>query len=68
MPFYHCFGCVLGTLCAVVHGAAMIVPAASFNPKATLDAIERERATAIYGVPTMYIAQLQELDVRRRAI
>ena len=60
VPFYHCFGCVLGTLCAVVHGAAMIVPAESFNPTATLDAIERERATAIYGVPTMYIAQLQD--------
>ncbi len=66
VPFYHCFGCVLGTLCAVVHGAAMIVPAPVFNPKATLEAIERERATAIYGVPTMYIAQLQELDCTPR--
>jgi fatty-acyl-CoA synthase len=60
VPFYHCFGCVLGTLCAVVHGAAMIVPAESFNPRATLDAIESEHATTIYGVPTMYIAQLQD--------
>jgi fatty-acyl-CoA synthase len=60
VPFYHCFGCVLGTLAAVVHGAAMIVPAESFNPAATLDAIERARATAIYGVPTMFIAQLQD--------
>ncbi len=60
VPFYHCFGCVLGTLCAVVYGAAMIVPAESFNPLATLDAIQQERATAVYGVPTMYIAQLQE--------
>jgi fatty-acyl-CoA synthase len=60
VPFYHCFGCVLGTMCAVVNGAAMIVPAESFNPRATLDAIERERATAIYGVPTMYIAQLND--------
>jgi fatty-acyl-CoA synthase len=59
VPFYHCFGCVLGTLCAVVHGAAMIVPAESFQPVATLDAIEQQRATAIYGVPTMFIAQLQ---------
>jgi len=60
VPFYHCFGCVLGTIAAVVHGAAMIVPAESFNPTATLDAIEKERATALYGVPTMFIAQLQD--------
>jgi fatty-acyl-CoA synthase len=62
VPFYHCFGCVLGTLCAVVHGAAMIVPAESFQSADTLAAIERERATAIYGVPTMFIAQLQHAD------
>jgi fatty-acyl-CoA synthase len=60
VPFYHCFGCVLGTTSAVVHGAAMIVPAESFDPTATLDAIERERATAIYGVPTMFIAELND--------
>ncbi len=60
VPFYHCFGCVLGTLCAVVHGAAMIVPAEYFQAAPTLDAIERERATAIYGVPTMFIAELQD--------
>jgi fatty-acyl-CoA synthase len=60
VPFYHCFGCVMGVLCCVVYGAAMIVPAESFDPRATLDAIEREKATAIYGVPTMFIAQLQE--------
>jgi fatty-acyl-CoA synthase len=59
VPFYHCFGCVLGNMCAIVHGAAMVVPAESFDPRATLDAIERERATAIYGVPTMFIAQLE---------
>lgn len=59
VPFYHCFGCVLGTIGAVVHGAAIVVPAESFHPLATLDAIELERATAIYGVPTMFIAQLQ---------
>jgi fatty-acyl-CoA synthase len=60
VPFYHCFGCVLGTLCAAVYGAAMVAPAESFAPQATLDAIERERATVIYGVPTMFIAQLQD--------
>ena len=60
VPFYHCFGCVLGTLMAATHGAAMIVPAETFNPTATLDAIERERASCLYGVPTMFIAELQD--------
>jgi len=59
VPFYHCFGCVLGVLCAAVHGAAMIVPAEYFDAEATLTAIEAERATSIYGVPTMFIAQLE---------
>jgi fatty-acyl-CoA synthase len=59
VPFYHCFGCVLGTLCCTVYGAAMIIPAEHFDPEATLNAIESERATALYGVPTMYIAQLE---------
>lgn len=58
VPFYHCFGCVLGTLACAVYGAAMIVPAEYFQAEATLDAIEKEKATAVYGVPTMYIAQL----------
>jgi fatty-acyl-CoA synthase len=60
VPFYHCFGCVLGTITSVVYGAAMVVPAESFNAEATLAAIEKERATALYGVPTMFIAQLQD--------
>jgi fatty-acyl-CoA synthase len=60
VPFYHCFGCVLGTLSAVVHGAAMIIPAEYFQPTATLHAIEQARATSIYGVPTMFIAELQD--------
>ncbi len=60
VPFYHCFGCVLGTICAVVYGAAMIIPNESFEAAATLEAIERERATALYGVPTMFIAQLND--------
>jgi len=66
VPFYHCFGCVLGTLAAAVHGSAMVVPAESFNPEATLDAIEKERATALYGVPTMFIAQLQHPSLAGR--
>jgi fatty-acyl-CoA synthase len=60
VPLYHCFGCVLGTITSVVHGAAMVIPAESFNAEATLDAIEKERATSLYGVPTMFIAQLQD--------
>ena len=66
VPFYHCFGCVLGTLCAVVHGAAMIIPADAFQPNATLAAIEQERATVIYGVPTMFIAELQDPSFAQR--
>ncbi len=60
VPFYHCFGCVLGTLAAVVYGAAMIVPAEFYQPTATLDAMEQARATAIYGVPTMFIGELED--------
>jgi fatty-acyl-CoA synthase len=66
VPFYHCFGCVLGTLAAAVYGAAMIIPAAFFDPQATLAAIEEERATAIYGVPTMFIAELAEVSIDER--
>ncbi len=66
VPFYHCFGCVLGTLMAAVYGAAMVVPAESFDPTATLDAIEQERCTSLYGVPTMFIAQLHDPSLARR--
>ncbi|MBX6311594.1 MAG: AMP-binding protein [Isosphaeraceae bacterium] len=58
VPFYHCFGCVLGTTVASVYGCAIVVPAPSFDPKATLAAIEAERCTSIYGVPTMFVTQL----------
>ena len=66
VPLYHCFGCVLGTLCCVVHGSAMVFPAESFQPGATLAAIEQERCTALYGVPTMFIAQFEHEDYPRR--
>jgi fatty-acyl-CoA synthase len=66
VPLYHCFGCVLGTLCCVVHGSAMVFPAESFNPCATLSAIEEERCTAVYGVPTMFIAMFEHEDYPRR--
>jgi fatty-acyl-CoA synthase len=58
VPFYHCFGCVMGNLAAVTHGAAVVVPAETFDAEATLRAIEAHRCTSIYGVPTMFIAQL----------
>ncbi|MBI2425792.1 MAG: AMP-binding protein [Candidatus Hydrogenedentes bacterium] len=58
VPFYHCFGCVLGNLMCVVYGAAMIIPAESFDPDATLDAVAAEKCTALYGVPTMFGAEL----------
>uniref|UniRef100_A0A7C4QXA2 AMP-binding protein n=1 Tax=Schlesneria paludicola TaxID=360056 RepID=A0A7C4QXA2_9PLAN len=66
VPLYHCFGCVLGTLCAVVHGAAMVFPAEGFYAGETLAAIEAERCTVIYGVPTMFIAQFEHPDYPRR--
>ena len=68
VPFYHCFGCVLGTLACTVYGTAMIVPAEYFQPGPTLDALEKEQATALYGVPTMYIAQLQDPSLPSRKI
>ncbi len=58
VPFYHCFGMVMGSLSAVVHGAATIVPAPSFEPEAVLRAVAVERCTSLYGVPTMFIAEL----------
>jgi len=58
VPFYHCFGCVMANLAALTHAAAVIVPAESFDPEATLRAIEMHRCTSIYGVPTMFIAML----------
>jgi fatty-acyl-CoA synthase len=69
VPFYHCFGCVMGTLMCAVYGAAMVVPAESFDPLATLEAIQAERCTGLYGVPTMFIAELShprfgEFDLR----
>ncbi len=58
VPFYHCFGCVLGTLCSAIYGATMVVAHEYFKPEESLAAIESEGATAVYGVPTMFIAML----------
>jgi len=65
VPFYHCFGCVLGTMVGAVYGSAVVVPAPSFSAGATLAAIDAERCTAVYGVPTMYVAQLEHPDFDR---
>ncbi|MFF3552110.1 AMP-binding protein [Streptomyces tsukubensis] len=58
VPFYHCFGMVMGNLAATSHGACMVIPAPSFDPGATLAAVAAERCTSLYGVPTMFIAEL----------
>jgi len=58
VPFYHCFGMVLGNLAAVTHGATMVVPSLVFEPEPALEAASEERCTAMYGVPTMFIAML----------
>ncbi|MEU8900905.1 AMP-binding protein [Nocardia sp. NPDC048505] len=62
VPFYHCFGMVMGNLAATSHGAAVVIPAPAFDPAATLAAVTTERCTSLYGVPTMFIAMLGELD------
>ena len=65
VPFYHCFGMVMGNLAATSHGAAMVIPAPAFDPVATLEAVQAERCTSLYGVPTMFIAELAVPDFGR---
>ncbi|MFJ5022266.1 AMP-binding protein [Streptomyces goshikiensis] len=60
VPFYHCFGMVMGNLACTSHGAAMVIPAPSFEPAATLAAVEAESCTSLYGVPTMFISALAD--------
>ena len=62
VPLYHCFGMVMGNLGALTHGAAVVYPDVAFDAKATLEAVQAERCTSLYGVPTMFIAQLQHPD------
>jgi fatty-acyl-CoA synthase len=66
VPFYHCFGMVLGNLGCTTHGATMVIPAPGFDPGLTLDALEKERCTAVYGVPTMFIAMLADPSLPHR--
>jgi fatty-acyl-CoA synthase len=65
VPLYHCFGMVIGNLGCLTHGAAMVYPSEGFDPLATLEAIEAERCTAVYGVPTMFIAEMDHPEFGR---
>ncbi|MBG6091961.1 fatty-acyl-CoA synthase [Actinomadura viridis] len=60
VPFYHCFGMVMGNLAATSHGACVVIPAPAFDPAETLKAVAAERCTSLYGVPTMFIAELND--------
>jgi fatty-acyl-CoA synthase len=60
VPFYHCFGMVMGNLAATSHGSTMVIPAPGFDPRATLESVAEERCTSLYGVPTMFIAELAD--------
>jgi fatty-acyl-CoA synthase len=62
VPLYHCFGMVIGNLACVTHGAAMVFPGEGFDPLATLETVAEERCTSLYGVPTMFIAELDHPD------
>ena len=65
VPLYHCFGCVIGTMSALASGAAILLPNWTFDPGATLEAVAAERATSLYGVPAMFIAELGHPDFAR---
>jgi fatty-acyl-CoA synthase len=65
VPLYHCFGMVLGNLACITHGAAMVYPSEGFDPFATLEAVEAEHCTGLYGVPTMFIAELVHPEFKR---
>ena len=62
VPFYHCFGMVMGNLAATSHGACMVIPAPGFDPALTLQAVRDERCTSLYGVPTMFVAEWQLIE------
>ena len=65
VPMYHCFGMVIGALACSTHGAAIVFPGEGFDPLATLQAVANERCTSLYGVPTMFIAELDHPDFRK---
>ena len=61
-PLFHCFGCILGYMATATHGSAIVFPAEAFDPYATLKSVQEEKCTALYGVPTMFIADLELLQ------
>ncbi|KIX10049.1 uncharacterized protein Z518_01130 [Rhinocladiella mackenziei CBS 650.93] len=61
-PLFHCFGCILGYMATATHGSAILFPAEAFDPRASLKAVQEEKATALYGVPTMFLAELELID------
>jgi fatty-acyl-CoA synthase len=65
VPFYHCFGMVLGNLACSTHGSAMIIPGEAFDPETVLETVEKEKCTSLYGVPTMFIAELDHPNFRK---
>jgi len=65
VPFYHCFGMVLGNLACTTHGACMVVPGESYEPLAVMETVQAERCTALYGVPTMFIGELDHAEFGR---
>ena len=65
VPLYHCFGMVIGNLACITHGSAMVLPGEGFDPLATLETVAEERCTALYGVPTMFIAELEHAEFKR---
>jgi fatty-acyl-CoA synthase len=65
VPLYHCFGMVIGNLACITHGSAMVLPGEGFDPLATLETVAEERCTALYGVPTMFIGELEHPEFKR---
>ncbi|MBO0684988.1 MAG: AMP-binding protein [Candidatus Dormibacteraeota bacterium] len=65
VPFYHCFGMVLGNLACTTHGATMVVPGEAYDPLAVMETVQAERCTSLYGVPTMFIGELDHPDFER---
>ncbi|PWN61817.1 AMP-binding protein [Chryseobacterium viscerum] len=65
VPFYHCFGMIIGNMCCTAHGACMVIPNDSFDPDITLKAVSDEKCTSLYGVPTMFIAELAIKDFEK---
>ena len=65
VPYYHCFGMVLGNLACVTHGSCMVSPSEGFDPLATLETVQAERCTGLHGVPTMFIAMLEHPEFGR---